>query len=229
MTAAKKDLQSKAIELRKQGKSLNDIVREIGCAKSSASVWTRHVVLNEKQRENLKRISGRSGSLKNSQVARERRLGYQMAGREKAKENNQLHFTGCMLYWVEGCRAKNVAMLANTDVDMLKIWVRFLKECYGVPEDRMFIKWTAHTDIRTPDEIEDFWTTNLGLKNARINKPEYNPPPRSRNINSTTRKGKRPYGVCKVGIADTSVVQSIYGAIQEYTGINRPKWVDGEY
>jgi hypothetical protein len=30
-----------------------------------------------------------------------------------------------------------------------------------------------------------------------------------------------------VSVHSTAIVQSIYGAIQEYAGIERPEWVDG--
>jgi hypothetical protein len=39
------------------------------------------------------------------------------------------------------------------------------------------------------------------------------------------RKGRLPYGTCRLVVCDTSVVQSIYGAIQEYAGFDRPEWL----
>jgi hypothetical protein len=35
------------------------------------------------------------------------------------------------------------------------------------------------------------------------------------------------YGTARVTVYSTAIVQSIYGAIQEYAGIERPEWVDG--
>ncbi len=40
------------------------------------------------------------------------------------------------------------------------------------------------------------------------------------------RCNKLPYGTCKVVYNDTRTVQSIYGAIQEYAGFDRPEWLD---
>jgi hypothetical protein len=40
------------------------------------------------------------------------------------------------------------------------------------------------------------------------------------------RKNKLPYGTCRVVVHDTALVQSIYGAIQEYVGFERPEWLD---
>ena len=35
-----------------------------------------------------------------------------------------------------------------------------------------------------------------------------------------------PFGTARVVVHSTFVLQSIYGAIQEYAGIARPEWVD---
>ena len=35
-----------------------------------------------------------------------------------------------------------------------------------------------------------------------------------------------PYGTARVRVNSTFLVQSIYGAIQEYAGIDRPEWLD---
>ncbi|MDX6388017.1 MAG: hypothetical protein QOD85_1819, partial [Gaiellaceae bacterium] len=40
------------------------------------------------------------------------------------------------------------------------------------------------------------------------------------------RKNKLPYGTCRVVVSKTTVVQSIFGAIQEYVGFDRESWLD---
>ena len=46
---------------------------------------------------------------------------------------------------------------------------------------------------------------------------------------SRSSRGKRvnrlPYGTCRVTLHRAAVVQSIYGAIQEYGGFERPEWL----
>jgi hypothetical protein len=47
---------------------------------------------------------------------------------------------------------------------------------------------------------------------------------------SSASNGRRgnvlPYGTGRVTVYSTEVIQSIYGAIQEYAGIERPEWLD---
>ncbi len=40
------------------------------------------------------------------------------------------------------------------------------------------------------------------------------------------RRNKLPFGTCRLVVCDTRIVQSIYGAIQEYAGFERPEWLD---
>jgi hypothetical protein len=39
------------------------------------------------------------------------------------------------------------------------------------------------------------------------------------------RRNKLPYGTVRVCVHSTAIVQSIYGAIQEYGGFERPEWL----
>jgi hypothetical protein len=36
-----------------------------------------------------------------------------------------------------------------------------------------------------------------------------------------------PHRTARVTVHSTAIVQSIYGVIQQYAGIERPEWVDG--
>ena len=44
---------------------------------------------------------------------------------------------------------------------------------------------------------------------------------------SRWRRNVLVYGTASVSVHSTAIVQSIYGAIQHYAGIDRPEWVDG--
>jgi hypothetical protein len=40
------------------------------------------------------------------------------------------------------------------------------------------------------------------------------------------RINKLPYGTCRVVVSRTRIVQSIFGAIQEYVGFERSAWLE---
>ena len=44
---------------------------------------------------------------------------------------------------------------------------------------------------------------------------------------SRWRRNVLVYGTARVCVHSTAIVHSIYGAIQQYAGTERPEWVDG--
>ena len=128
-----------------------------------------------------------------------------------------------MLYWAEGSKQRNGAVLTNSDADMLVLFVGFLRECYDVPVARMSLTVNCHLNNGLSlEEIEAWWLARLGLRRECLRKAAVNrPSPASR-----WRRNVHVYGTARVAVHSTAIVQSIYGAIQEYAGIERPEWLD---
>lgn len=66
---------------------------------------------------------------------------------------------------------------------------------------------------------------------ARKSRPPEVVPPRKASVNTPWRASKRVrapllHGTARIAVASTFIVQSIYGAIQEYVGGERPEWLD---
>lgn len=128
-----------------------------------------------------------------------------------------------MLYWAEGSKSRNTVAFTNSDVDMQRCFVRFLKECYVIaPEDvRIAVNCHLGNGIDLGD-IEAWWLQALALPVSSLRAASVNAPSRA----SRTRRNTLIYGTAKVVVNSTFVVQSIYGAIQEYVSIDRPEWLD---
>jgi len=149
----RKETREQARELRRAGHSVKEICRELGVAKSSVSVWVRDIPLTDEQILALKRRNPiYHGQHKGSEaVARKHRAlrqQYQEEGRQKAREMDPLHLAGCMLYWAEGTKSKNALVLTNSDADMLKFYVRFLRESLQVQDEEI----TLHINCYLNDE-----------------------------------------------------------------------------
>lgn len=71
-------------------------------------------------------------------------------------------------------------------------------------------------------EIEQFWLDCLDLPAACLRRSTVN---RYSKHSQKKRRNKLPYGTCRLALYDTTVVQHIYGAIQEYGGFDREEWV----
>lgn len=128
-----------------------------------------------------------------------------------------------MLFWGEGSKRRNSVTFTNADADLLAYFLRFLRECYGVEDEEFALSVNVFLgNGLSLQEVEHWWLQRLSLPPSCI---------RRATVNRASRasKGRRPqlvYGTARLAIASTFIVQSIYGAIQEYAGCDRPEWLD---
>jgi hypothetical protein len=129
-----------------------------------------------------------------------------------------------MLYWAEGSKLRNVAALTNSDPDLLAVFVAFLRACYDVPVAALALSVNCHLGHGLSlADIETWWLARLGLPSSALRGATVNQP----SVASRARRGHvLPYGTARVCVYSTFVVQSIYGAIQEYAEIERSEWLD---
>jgi hypothetical protein len=152
-----------------------------------------------------------------------RRRGEQETGPEIARRNDTLHTAGTMLFWAEGARSRNAVIFTNSDPQMVGFFARFLRACYSVPDERFAVTCNLFADHRQrQQEIEQFWLRTLELPQYCLRKSIVNVYSKH---SQKKRRNKLPYGTCRLAVHDTAVVQSIYGAIQEYAGFERPEWL----
>lgn len=229
MSKPEKKLEAKS--LREAGKTIPEIAKELGVSKGSVSLWLRKVELTDEQRDALYNRAAdrykRSAATK-SMTHRKLRMSYQQQGRSDAqhslKAGDFLHIKGCMLYWAEGGKCKNSVRLGNSDVCLLRLFVRFLRDCYVVRDANIKITVLAYSNNgMTVEEIKSYWLHELGLVEASVKVSV----DRDKRVKTGSRKNIHKYGICEVVVHDTQVVQCIYGAIKEYAGIcDDVLWLD---
>lgn len=127
-----------------------------------------------------------------------------------------------MLFWAEGSKNRNNAILTNSDPDLLRVFRRFLRDCYELPDERVAFSVNCFLGNGvTLEEIEAWWLAALDLPRSSLRASAVNRP-----SSASRRRGRTlVYGTGRLAVASTAVVQSIYGAIQEYAGIDRPEWL----
>ena len=131
-----------------------------------------------------------------------------------------------MLYWAEGSKERNTVVFANSDPAMMEMFTRFLRACFSLTSEDLVFRLNVYTNNGLEiDEVELFWMDLLRLSRRSPRKHVVNHFPTS---SSGKRTRKLPYGVCTLRVKrSTRIVQHIYGAIQEYSGIEQPAWLDG--
>jgi hypothetical protein len=209
--------------------ALRAIAERLDVSKASVSLWVRDIVLTpEQQAALLAQNPARNGQLLGMRVRREgcrqRRIEAQEHGRALARRGDPVHRGGCMLYWAEGSKTRNAVQLVNADVDLLVTFLSFLRVWYEVPDRAVTFSVNCFLgNGLSLDEIQAWWLARLSLPTASVRTAIVNRPSSA----SNGRKGHvLPYGTGRLTVHSTDVIQSIYGAIQEYAGIDRPEWLD---
>jgi hypothetical protein len=212
---------------RTEGASIKVIARRTGAAQSSISRWVRDIELTDEQRVSL-RVAAYNGHVKgrtmNSALRREARVLAQEDGRYLARQGDPLHVAGCMLYWAEGAKTRNQLRFSNSDPEMARFFVRFLRTYFALRDEDIRLTCNLFADhLSRQREIEEFWLDTLGLPDSCLCKSTVNVYSK---YSKKKRTNKLPYGTCRIVVSRTRVVQSIFGSIQEYAGFCRDDWLD---
>lgn len=227
--------RQKALKLRLEGKSYTEIKNILGIPKSTLSGWFTGLELSPKAKARIqKRVY--SGTLKglikrnknqtHLAVQRMRTIRKEAEAEINKLTVEDLKLIGSSLYWAEGYKRPIVrngrelthhsVALTNSDPKLVMIFLKFLREVCGVPNDKI----TA--DIRIYEHMNEkalfnFWqkTTNIPTKN--FGKIYYGI--------SKSSLGKRPfnrlpYGTISIRVNNTNLFHKIMGWIN---GLSNPK------
>lgn len=131
------EVKDKAIALRKQGYSLNQIVSELGISKSTASLWVHTVTLDmfARDRLNIRRVQ----AVKRGAVTRKLILDsiYQSIDLSIVSEFNQpldnkfvMRLLCSFLYWGEGTKTGSAIKFTNSDPKMIQVFLHLLRSSF---------------------------------------------------------------------------------------------------
>ena len=226
----KKDEQLMARQLRSSGKSIKEISKTLSVSIGSVSTWVKDIVLTDEQITYLKDrnpLHSRQckGAKSRKDNARSQRLIYQTEGKSQAKILDPLHISGCMLYWAEGSKSRNTCSFSNSDPNMLKLYLKFLKNCFNITNNDIKIYINCYTtNGKSIDDIETYWQQELDIPKSSFGKTTTD------NLSIYSKKKSKNillYGTLSIKVLkSTWLVQHIYGAIQEYTGVHNNYGLD---
>lgn len=202
------------------------IAEHLEVRRETASRWVRDLQLLESQivdspstRHSPQYVARIKGAKRNQETAHQRRKQYQQAGRDKAKEGHSLHLKGCMLYWAEGAKSRSNVYLVNSDANLLKLFINFLRTELLIPEEAISLTIHCHTQTSTEIyRIEQYWLNTLNLPETSLRKTQLK-------IGKNSRKNIMAHGLCGVRVSSVKIAQHIFGAIQEYCGFDNPDWL----
>ncbi|MFI1191963.1 helix-turn-helix domain-containing protein [Micromonospora sp. NPDC020750] len=178
---AKDELRAKAVELRAAGRSVNDIGRCLGVAKSTAYQWVKHLPLDPddasaQQRRAHSRLMTEVRWAEHRQTRDAARAAEQAsaAGVVGSLDRRDVLVLGAAIYWCEGAKSKpwrpqDRLQFINSDPGLLALFLRFLDEC-GVDRSMPGYRVSIH-ESADADAAARWWAERLGLPMGRFGRP----------------------------------------------------------
>ncbi|ROP51598.1 hypothetical protein [Streptomyces sp. PanSC9] len=200
---AKDDLRARARELRRQGWTYDRIETELGCSRSSVSLWVRDLPRPERKRtrEEASAIAKKGWEeklrLRDEDRRRTKEVARQAIGGLSARE---LFLVGVGLYWAEGGKDKpydrreNVTFV-NSDPGMIEVFLAWL-DLLEVERDRLRFTVMIH-ETADVGAAERYWADLVGAPSSSFNKTtikKHNP----KTVRKNTGDGYRGCLVIKV-------------------------------
>lgn len=172
----------KAIELRKQGYSLNEITDRVGVAKSSASVWVRNIPLTLKAKKRLltKITQGQilAAEVKRAKTRLNLDLHYKeaiqlLSGQKLDKVNARIFCA--LIYFCEGLKDSSRGVgFTNSNPLLIKAFINLLQK--GFDADRKRFKACIHLhEYHDPVKQLNFWLKVTGFKKDQFIKSYIKP------------------------------------------------------
>jgi transcriptional regulator with XRE-family HTH domain len=173
---AKDDLRERARELRRQGWTYNQIQAELGCSKSSVSLWVRDLphpepkCTPEEQRARMNAGLARLHASRDQERAATKQAAAAAIGELSDRE---LFIAGVALYWAEGSKDKpyrrtEVLQFINSDPNVIKLFLRWL-ELLEVTRDRLTLRVSIH-ETADVEAAENVWAEIMGVDVSALSK-----------------------------------------------------------
>lgn len=220
-TASKK---ARAIQLRKNGKSYGEILRELDISsKGTLSNWFRDITLSPSSKKRLQRniqLATKRGLLefnkkRSKQILQENEVAYaegiDLIGSLTKRE---ILLIGSALYWGEGAKLMRdnrhpILDFANSDHKMVTIYMRFLREVLQIDNNR--IRAGIHLYAKADEEeARRHWSQATGLPHSRffITKQV------SKASRGVRPQNRLPFGTVSIRVSDRKLFHKVIGMIE---------------
>lgn len=170
---------------RRLGYSIQELMARFSMPKTSIWYHIHSIELGKEQKERIKSRQGGSKIRTQKQWYKAKGIAHQVIKEINAEKTAPIILSA--LYWAEG--SKNGFVFTNTDADMIKIFLKILRESFGVTNNNIAatIRINASNDGA---KCIRYWrkVTNIPWQNMGVN------------INSKQNKSKSKYGILRLTI-----------------------------
>lgn len=173
-----------ALELRKQGKSYNEILQRVAVAKSTLSLWLSDLPLTPDEERYLKTRTNNNisrGRIKAASELRKNRIKREqqtyLSAQEEFKElcDEPRFLLGVMLYWAEGSSKHPMFQFTNSNPILIRYMYAWIQK-YILKDQKYSIKPRLYIHkAYAGEDCEQFWADLLGIQRKEFAKTVYKP------------------------------------------------------
>lgn len=210
-------LKLKAVSLRKQGKSYQEINRLLKIPKSTLSTWLKDIPLSEKvKNQNVSKakiIWAKNITAFNKQRSKKYQKDTQLLIKNFARQvpkisDRNLYFIGLALFWAEGGkREKWNVKFVNSDQFVVKGIMQFFRKICRVADEKFTLRIHLYPNI-TEKDARQFWSQVTKLPLTQFRKSQYQISKSSKHRRPSNRL---PYGTLHITIGDASLNKKLKG------------------
>lgn len=198
-----------ARNLRQEGRSYSEIIKEVDVSKSTLSLWLRDIPLTSKQLESLQgrnksRFLGSKASQK-KRIELTKKIITEAGTEAKVLIKDNLFLSGLMLYWAEGTkRGEEMVAFSNSDPNMISLIMRWFREVCLVQEDRFRVQIHIHS-LHKKEEIKSYWSKTTKVPLRQFHKLIV------KKTSLSHRKQPLYEGTCSIRVYDKCLFRKIMG------------------
>ncbi|MFJ4873690.1 hypothetical protein ACIP93_00485 [Streptomyces sp. NPDC088745] len=192
----KDDLRERARELRLEGMTYDEIQVELGCSKSSISLWVRDLPKPDRGTPSERaRLAGQKRWEHENAVREAERARTKQAARDEigTLTDRELFLLGVGLYWSEGTKDKPYARretvaFINSDPGMIRVYLAWLA-LLGIASERIQYRVMIH-ELADVSAAERYWADLAGVEVsalARTTLKKHNPKTVRKNVGDDYR------------------------------------------
>ncbi|MET9256690.1 hypothetical protein [Streptomyces sp. NPDC003717] len=174
---AKDDMRAKARELRLRGWTYDQIEAELGCSRSSVSLWVRDLPRPEPRytpEEQRALMNAGLRRLRDAQDEERERIRADAAREAGTLSDRELFMAGVALYWAEGSKSKPYdrrerVVFVNSDPGVIHVYLAWL-DLLEVSRDRLGFRILIHESADV-EAAQGYWAGLVGVDAATFMRP----------------------------------------------------------
>ena len=163
----------KAKNLRKSGKSIKEIAKELNISVGSVSNWCSDIVLSNDQikKLQLRRTDPYYGKKAEYLFKKKNQLKDKIEKIKKTAfkelgslDERDIFLIGIALYWGEGFKKDSQVGFATSDANMARFFIIWLERCFHIKKENLIFRVTANISYKSKiKNLEKYWSEKLQI------------------------------------------------------------------